>query len=98
MDEIVQRVPSGDGRFAAEVTVNRGSPISGPDMYEVTLEEESAKQKHEAICAMTGNGKISVSWNGGSALTVTCIRCSPNDLRTDVRKWEGVSIEYSFKN
>ena len=96
--KIAQRVPSVDGHFAAKVTVNRGSPISGPDIYEVTLEEKSVKPKSEEICAMTGNGELSVAWSGASALTVTCHRCARNDLRADVWNWEGVSIAYSFKD
>jgi hypothetical protein len=97
-EEIVQRVSSEDGRFSAETTLDRGSPISGPDMYFVTLEESAPGGNRKQACAMTGNGQISVSWTGRRALTVICKRCKRNDLRIDFQNWEGVQIAYAFED
>jgi hypothetical protein len=94
-DETRQRTVSRDGRFAAEVILDRGGPVAGGNMSYVTLESELTPTKHrEDVCSLSGDGELSISWTGPSTLTVTCAGCDPSRFHVYFRSWQGASIAY----
>ena len=102
-DASLEKYPSSDSRFWAELRVNRSAGVVGGDWYFVVLHKENPTtmdtllgRGRSDICVLQGPGTLKVSWNGSRQLTVTCSNCRQGTLDMQRDVWQGVSVKYVF--
>jgi hypothetical protein len=102
--QVVQRAISQDGRYFAEVTVNRGSALKY-DWYFVGI--GSANQTWfdklrgddiTQLCSLQGRGQLSVHWPTPRELMVVCTGCDEKQFYTKQTSWNGVAIRFASQN
>jgi hypothetical protein len=101
-EQTVDRTVSSDGRFWADVSVNRGSALKS-DWYAVAVGKVHPdwiqtifRRAGITICTLQGPGQIAISWKGPDELLVTCTSCRQRDVYIRERRWDNISIDYAF--
>ena len=101
----LDRKYSSDGEFWAELTVSRSTAVAGGDWYWVTLgrthptwRDKLVRNQSVEVCSLEGPGKLSASWASPRKVQVVCARCRSRSFFPVSKEWEGVSIEFVFKD
>jgi hypothetical protein len=101
---VVQREISQDGRYFAEVTLNRGSALkydwyfTGIGLTNQTQFDKLRGNDETQLCSLQGRGQLSVYWSSPRELMVTCTGCDEKQFYTTQTSWNGVAIRFATQN
>jgi hypothetical protein len=107
-DKEEDRKLSPDGAFRAIVGDTVRDSLGGDfggDFKGVTIEKIYPTWKDTAtldrtaeICALQEDGELSIDWASPSHMIVTCWGCKKDFLDDVLDTWQGISIEYVFRD
>jgi len=101
---VVQRAISQDGRYFAEVSVNRGSALkydwyfAGVGLAQPTWSDRLKVDGDAQICSLQGRGQLTVYWSAPRELMVICTDCDEKQFYENQTSWNGVAIRFAFQN
>jgi hypothetical protein len=95
---------SPSGEFVANLGDRETDPLSY-DITAVTLEKVHPNwmdtltlNRNVEVCSLQERGEISIAWTDSNHLMVTCSGCVRGALAWGLEDWDGVSIQYVYKN
>jgi len=101
-DTVEVRKLSNDGQFWAALGIQHTGSLDF-DRKVITIGKTYTRwvdlilgKKSKEICALQGNGQLTMTWTDAKHLEVDCVKCDVGVFSPSLDDWQGISIRYVY--